>query len=103
MVKELVQDKKTERQDMFSLEKRRQTDMLLTLFTWLEKDIGKIERGLSQKCTVFEQDKRYTSYIKKNSPLERKTNSPGRWCSTETAPRASAWMSTTGDIKNSSG
>lgn len=85
-----VQDKKDwETGFVHPGKKRRQRGILLPLFTWLEKDIGKMEWGLSQKCTIFEQDKKDTSDIKKNSTLERKTNSLGRWCSTKTGPRAS--------------
>lgn len=35
--------KKAERLDLFSLEKKRQRGILLSLFTWLGKDIRKME------------------------------------------------------------
>lgn len=43
----------------------------------------------TQMCTVFEQDRKDTSCINKNSSLERKIRSPWSWCSTKTGPRAS--------------
>lgn len=81
--------KKAERLDLFSLEKRRQSGILLPLFTWLQKDIVEMEWGLSHKCTILEQEEKDTSYRKKNSSSERKPNSPGRCCSTKTGPRVS--------------
>lgn len=72
-----VQDKKRGEAEFVQPGKEKEKGDITAPFHLARKEYREDETGkCTQKCTVFEQDRKDTSYINKNSSLERKIGFP---------------------------